>query len=406
MERGTSLAHDVPMAVSLFSVIGVVAVLGVGVAGIGASMLVKDRIRIEVYDDAPKDDGLALVRDDVRSVQSDLQALTQALSEQLGRVGEALAQQDQRGASEAKSVLDAVLNLERALGTQTQRLAQLEQQVAALSLRSNEPVAEPIAVRQAVPIAAPVPEPEPPVPSAAPTGEPESADPRPAETLPAETPRAETPPAETPPTETAKAAPKGKAFLGFQLPSRTFRFDQLQQFEVVADLSRVGFDAKSTLHDFSGVTSKVAGGFAANLADPATSFTGSIACEAKTLVTGVEGRDTAMCEHLDTEKHEQIRFTIESFTPDVDGIDAAKLTLAGTVNGTFEIRGVKKAVTMPVKLAVDASRRLSIEGQTKLSLPDFGVPVPSQLGLISMEPDVVVWVALRARVAAGAARAR
>lgn len=389
------------MAVSLFSVIGVVAVLGVGAAGIGASMLVKDRIRIEVYDDAPKDDGLALVRDDVRSVQTDLQALTQALSEQLGRIGEALAQQDERGAGEAKSVLDAVLNLERALGTQTQRLAQLEQQVAALSLRSNETVAEPIAVRPAVPIEAPVPEPEPPVPSAAPTGEPESADPRPAETLPAETL-----PAETLPTATAKPAQKGKAFLGFQLPSRTFRFDQLQQFEVVADLSRVGFDAKSTLHDFSGVTSKVAGGFAANLADPATAFTGSIACEAKTLVTGVEGRDTAMCEHLDTEKHEQIRFTIESFTPDVDGIDAAKLTVAGTVNGTFEIRGVKRAVSMPVKLAVDASRRLSIEGQVKLSLPDFGVPVPSQLGLISMEPEVVVWVALRARVAAGAARAR
>ena len=378
--RGTTLAETLSMAVSIFSVVGVVAVLAVGVAGIGASLLVKDRIRIEFHDDAPKDDGLAIVRDDLRSMQTDLQALTKALGQQLGEFGTAMGQQEERSTSESKAVLLAIASLERALGAQSGRLQGLERQLASLESRAPSEHME-----------------SSPVPSAVA-----------AVTLPA----VESEPSPAAPVPESRSDPvvpstqKPKAFLGFQLPSRAFHFDQVQQFEILPELSRVGFDAKSTLHDFSGVTSKITGSFAANLADQAGAWTGWIACEATTLATGVEGRDTAMREHLDTEHHAEVRYTIESFTPDVGGIDAAKETVSGSVNGTFEIRGQKKAVSLRVKLSVDSSRRVSVEGQTTLHLPDFAVPVPSQLGLISMEPDVLVWVALRARVSTRAARAR
>jgi hypothetical protein len=52
---------------------------------------------------------------------------------------------------------------------------------------------------------------------------------------------------------------------------------------------------------------------------------------------------------------------------------------------------------MPVRLAVDASRRLVIEGEMALRLTDHGIEVPSKLGLISMQDEVKVWIALRAR---------
>jgi polyisoprenoid-binding protein YceI len=193
--------------------------------------------------------------------------------------------------------------------------------------------------------------------------------------------------------------------LGFKLPSRAFQFDQTQSFEVIPELSRVGFDAKSTLHDFTGVTTKVHGAFTTKLSDPAASFAGAIVCEAAGLDSGVEGRDEAMLEHLDAKVHPEIRFTVQTFTPDNNGVDAAKMTVKGTVTGLMLIRGVEKPLSMPVVLTVEPSRRVMIEGQAKVHLPDFAVPVPDKV-VIKMQPDVTVWIALRARVAAGVERAK
>ena len=52
---------------------------------------------------------------------------------------------------------------------------------------------------------------------------------------------------------------------------------------------------------------------------------------------------------------------------------------------------------MAVSVAVDASKRLTIDGQTKIKMSDFGVKPPSKLGLISVEDEATVWIALRAR---------
>jgi hypothetical protein len=54
---------------------------------------------------------------------------------------------------------------------------------------------------------------------------------------------------------------------------------------------------------------------------------------------------------------------------------------------------------MPLKVVVDESMRLVVEGESPLKLSDFGVPVPSKLGLISMQDEVRIWISLRARVA-------
>ena len=46
---------------------------------------------------------------------------------------------------------------------------------------------------------------------------------------------------------------------------------------------------------------------------------------------------------------------------------------------------------------VDEARRVVVEGEAPLRLTDYGVPVPSKLGLIGMEDEVKIWIALRAR---------
>jgi polyisoprenoid-binding protein YceI len=219
----------------------------------------------------------------------------------------------------------------------------------------------------------------------------------------APTPELEAPAAPTGPLPTAaepaqtRAEPR-RSFLAFQLPEDDFRFDERRSWVVVPSQSRVGFDAKSTLHDFSGTTSQVAGELAFELSRPDEDPRGEIRVEAAGLDTGNADRDQDMRQHLDTAGHPEIRFHLERFEP--AAIDAEQAAVHGTAHGTMRIRGVERALAMPVRASVDASRRLLLEGQVALSLRDYGVPVPSKLGVISMEPEVVVWIALRARLEA------
>jgi len=70
----------------------------------------------------------------------------------------------------------------------------------------------------------------------------------------------------------------------------------------------------------------------------------------------------------------------------------------------MSIRGKARAFEMRVKISVDESRRVVIDGQAKLKLTDYGVPVPGQLGLISVEDEVKIRLALRARSAGEVSR--
>jgi polyisoprenoid-binding protein YceI len=88
-------------------------------------------------------------------------------------------------------------------------------------------------------------------------------------------------------------------------------------------------------------------------------------------------------------------FTATGF--EASRVDPDARVVAGVVRGRMTIRGVERPFSMPVQVTVDAGQRLVIEGQAPLSLPDHGVPVPNKLGLITMEEDVQMWIALKAR---------
>jgi polyisoprenoid-binding protein YceI len=194
----------------------------------------------------------------------------------------------------------------------------------------------------------------------------------------------------------APASPPKKSFLAFDLPSSAFAFDRRQRFAIVPSLSRVGFDAKSTLHDFSGVSSSVEGTFEVDLARPGEKPSGRITVEAASLDTGIAGRDVDMRKTLAVEQFKTLTFEWSGFS--ATAVDARAMTLAGSATGKLTIRGKTREVSMPVKVSVDASRRVAIEGELSIQLGDYEVVPPSQLGMVKVADELKLWIALRARL--------
>lgn len=279
----------------------------------------------------------------------------------------ALAEAIERGFEGFASALEARSAAgERGVQDLAARLASLEQQVQLL--------AQAAASRAALPAVEP--------PSAA-------VEPPPSAPVVAEGPAA------------VEATPAGRSFLAFSLPSKEQGFEGARTWEILGDLSRVGFDAKSTLHDFSGVSARVRGSVRVDLSRPADGISGRIEIDAKSLSTANEGRDEAMLEHLEAERFERIAFVLSGFT--LGAVDPSAHRVEGMVRGRMSIHGVEREIEMAVRGQLDEARRLVIEGELPLLLSDYGVEVPSKLGLISMQDQVRVWIHLRARARLGEA---
>jgi len=194
----------------------------------------------------------------------------------------------------------------------------------------------------------------------------------------------------------AEAAKPRKSFLAFKLPSDDLRFDERRTWAILPALSRVGFDAKTTLHDFTAATTAVEGELEADLARAGEAPRARIRVQAASLASGDAGRDESMREHLSVERHPTLDFELTSF--EAGTVDLEQRRATGRAHGRMTLRGVTQEVTMPVTLSIDEARRLCVEGQMSLDLTRFAVPVPSKLGVISMEKEVQVWISLRLRV--------
>lgn len=371
----------------VFGVLFVLALVGGSIAGFG---VLKDRVKVVVSPDATAagPDPIAELKDNVDVLTGDLRTLQQALGSNFEQLAAGI---DERAAGRHTEVMA----LQRDLASVQTQLAGLGQENAALrrQLAQLGKQLEVMAAGGALQAAA-----------ASGAAQALPADPQ----TPSNPVAIQTPPPAKPDAGELEAAkpeaakpeatkPKGNFLFG----GARFRCDEPHDYEIVPELSRVAFDAKSTLHDFTGVTQNVSGAFRIDFDDPQGAWTGSVRCDATTLKTGVDGRDSNMWEYLDTKNHPAIEFTIEKFEPAKDGVDVVKQTAKGEVKGTMRIRGKQKPVIMPVQLEIDAQRRLVVKGEMPLSLPDYDVPVPSQLGVINMEKDVKVWISLRARVKAG-----
>ncbi len=357
--------------------LGVLFVLSLVGGATAGFVVLRDRVNVVISEDAAREavDPVALLRDDVAGLGRTVSELQQAIADNFGKLGRGL----EAGAAQRTDELrQRLVALGAANSELTTRLSRLEDRLAA-----NAPA---LAGGGTVPVAPPGPvvaSPESSKGGAATANAPDVS------------------PAPPPAIEPVAPAPT-TTFLSFTVPKAVFAFDVVHDFDVVPELSRVGFDAKSTLHDFSGVTSQLRGSFRADLAGKDGAWSGGIEVQAATLGTGVDGRDTNMREHLEVTAHPTISFAVARFVAAADGVDIAGRTSRGTVHGRMTIRGVSREVEMPIRIEVDPQQRVVVTGQVPLLLSDYGVPVPSQLGLVNMQDEVKVWIALRARARAGA----
>jgi polyisoprenoid-binding protein YceI len=370
----------------LLSWIGVAALVAWTAGGAAAWLATKDHLSVTIApgatERAPADDPALLLAADVAALRADLSALAGTLGPNLELLDQ---RSEERSAAAARELAALRVELARIQGAnEGALLAEVRALRAAVAERGSvvapAPDVDPL-VAPAVAEASPVPTADGAGDALATGAEPASA-----------------------PDEPAPAAPRAASFLAFTLPSDDFRFDERRRWTVVPSLSRVGFDGTSTLHDFTGTTSAVTGSMEFDLAHPQDAPAGSIGVDARSVRTGSEGRDEEMFHVLDTDQFGSFEFELAAFEP--TAVDAATSTVKGTARGQLTIRGVTREVAMPVTASVDASRRLVLEGEVPLHLPDFGVPVPNKLGLITMGDDVRLWIALRAklepRAAAGA----
>jgi polyisoprenoid-binding protein YceI len=355
------------MTSKLFQRIGVLALIALVGGSFAALAVVRSRLHVTVAEEEAAavrgPDPITLLASDVAAAREDVRALGDGVGTRLQLLHDTLAT--------AASERDARI---------TDELAALRREVKVLQERLDRD-----APRADAALARSGPETEAAAAPAAGVAPPE---------LAPETPRSGAPDAVAVTPAPAEPAPK-RSFLSFKLPAQGFAFDQRQRFAIVPKLSRVGFDAKSTLHDFSGVTTAVAGELTTNPARPAEACSGTVSAQASTLDTGVDARDESMQELLEPQRFPELRFDWTGF--DASSVDATAQRVGGIARGRLTIHGTAHDVAMPVNVSVDASKRLAIEGQTKIKLSAYGVRPPSKLGVISVEDEITLWVALRAR---------
>lgn len=353
-----------------------IATLGIiAVGSVVAVTTVSEHLHITIAQEGSTDevDPILLLRDDVQALRDDYRTLVANLEQGVGRLA--------RSWDEAqRAEREAAIAREHSLSEHWARVDARLEAIEASGLRGAE-------VDSSL------------TPAAVAKGASEdSGDPEPPE-------RDELVAASIPTESATEPMPKKESgFLGFSLSTNPFTLDSKQRFEVIGSLSRVGFDAKSTLHDFTGVTSEVSGRVELALGNLAAGVSGTIEVDARSLRTGVEGRDDEMAVRLRVD--EQPRITFELVAIDPTRLDREAMQAEGTATGTFRIAGQERTVELPVKLTIDSSRRLEVQGECLLRMTDFGIEPPSQLGMINVEDEVKVWLRLRARsVGPGAAHA-
>jgi polyisoprenoid-binding protein YceI len=167
------------------------------------------------------------------------------------------------------------------------------------------------------------------------------------------------------------------------------------RYEVDARTSTVGFDATSTLHDFTGTTHAISADLRADSDDPARLAGGAVWIEARTLDTGNGSRDDDMRDLLDVKDHPQIVFRLDSIS---GRLEAGRGDL--TARGRFTIKGVEKARVVHFRFeplpTPDGRITLHARGEVRFNMSEHGIKRPSIL-ISKVGDEVRVWFDLTLR---------
>ena len=123
--------------------------------------------------------------------------------------------------------------------------------------------------------------------------------------------------------------------------------------------------------------------------DPSNPGSGSsvtIVLDAKSYDSGNGFRDDAVYGMLDADNYPTITFQstgIEQITNGSGNTGSANLV------GNLTIHGKTKPLTVPVKASLDAGNHLTADGEVTFNYADFGVRVPSMMGMTASDQVTV-----------------
>jgi polyisoprenoid-binding protein YceI len=94
-----------------------------------------------------------------------------------------------------------------------------------------------------------------------------------------------------------------------------------------------------------------------------------------------------MRKAIDATKHAAITFTLKGY----DVAAAPGAPTKGTLRGELTIKGVTKAVELPVEFAGEGAKGLRVKGKYELNMKDFGVEPPKlMMGTMKVREMVTV----------------
>lgn len=162
-------------------------------------------------------------------------------------------------------------------------------------------------------------------------------------------------------------------------------------YTVAPGSSRVTFYAHATGHDFQGATQDVRGHIRFDPADLAGTVSGEVRVQASRLDTGIDRRNQNMWDLLEADKHRDIVFTLERISVEAEKAahNTGTFPRRATLDGTLEVRGVQKAVTIPVELE-PADGAVVVRGSFPVDMRDFGIEPPRVAFIMRTRPAVRV----------------
>ncbi|MBL8935035.1 MAG: YceI family protein, partial [Archangium sp.] len=143
----------------------------------------------------------------------------------------------------------------------------------------------------------------------------------------------------------------------------------------------VRFTIEGPLDDVNGETRSMSGNFTV---DPKAwgGGKGVFAVDLTTLRTGIDQRDEDMrVEFLETKRFPFAILSLDSLTQAAPAALAVGQTATAQATGSFEVHGVRRAVSLPIKVRLESESRLVASGSFSVPFADFNISRPQRLFL-------------------------
>jgi polyisoprenoid-binding protein YceI/mono/diheme cytochrome c family protein len=143
----------------------------------------------------------------------------------------------------------------------------------------------------------------------------------------------------------------------------------------------VRFTIEGPLDDVTGETRSMVGGFTL---DPTavTSLTGAFAVDLNSVRTGIDQRDEDMrTEFLETKRFPWAILMVDAVKDAAPAALSVGSAAKATAIGSFEVHGVRRAVSVPISLRLESDTRLVASGSFQVSFADFNISRPQRLFL-------------------------